>query len=348
MAAFPAMPFYTDAYLADTRHLTTEEHGAYLLLLMCAWRTRDCKLADDDKSLARITGLSPTRWRRMRPVLEQFFDITCEGWHQKKLSAVYKDVAARVTRNRTNGARGGRARQAGVAGDILSSPEGATADVVEPLTSQRQPKKQAAKTKAKTKSGQRPAVKEPGKGNAAAPEKAETADLTVCELSRWRREIEAVCAPDTRIDEALFYHWHAAAVDLMHDVLPTIASVQAREVARTGQPPLRLGYYRDAVLEASCNRQKAVATGSRAGRAAAAKPQSRKRAFDPSSTSDWALLLGDETNRFRGDYLAQNWFVSADHPVFRERSLGPNPRFGKNPHIPESIYARYARPWLWL
>ena len=39
MADFPALPFFTDAYLGDTQHLTLEEHGAYQKLLYIAWRS---------------------------------------------------------------------------------------------------------------------------------------------------------------------------------------------------------------------------------------------------------------------------------------------------------------------
>ncbi len=86
MAEFPAMMLWTDAYLADTTHLRTEEHGAYLLLLMAAWRSKDGALTDDDAFLARVCRCTLDRWRtRMRPIMEPFFTVSGGRWTQKRL-----------------------------------------------------------------------------------------------------------------------------------------------------------------------------------------------------------------------------------------------------------------------
>ena len=50
MAEFPAMQIWTDAYLGDTSHLSTTEHGAYFLLLMAMWRNGG-SLPNDDAML---------------------------------------------------------------------------------------------------------------------------------------------------------------------------------------------------------------------------------------------------------------------------------------------------------
>src|SRR4051812_4692086 len=86
MAEFPALPLFTDAYLGDTTHLTTIEHGAYLLLLMTAWRSRDCRLPNDDRMLARYTKLTPAQWQRVKPIIEPFFVVTDDGWTQRRLT----------------------------------------------------------------------------------------------------------------------------------------------------------------------------------------------------------------------------------------------------------------------
>lgn len=86
MADFPALPLWTDAYLSDTTHLSTEEHGAYLLLLLSAWRSADCSLPDDDRVLSRICRLSERRWmQKVRPAVAGFFTIAEGAWKQKRL-----------------------------------------------------------------------------------------------------------------------------------------------------------------------------------------------------------------------------------------------------------------------
>jgi len=72
--------------LGDTTHLSTVEHGAYLLLLMTAWRTNGCSLPDDDRLLARYARLSGQQWKRMRPVLEDFFVVRGGRWRQPRLT----------------------------------------------------------------------------------------------------------------------------------------------------------------------------------------------------------------------------------------------------------------------
>lgn len=94
MADFPTLPFHTDAYLADTEHLSLEEHGAYLKLLMVAWRSPGCSLPDDDKRIAIILGVSIRRWRDvLRPVIEPFWTIEGGFWRQKKLTKTREHVA---------------------------------------------------------------------------------------------------------------------------------------------------------------------------------------------------------------------------------------------------------------
>lgn len=353
MAAFPAMPLYTDAYLADTRHLTTEEHGAYLLLLMCAWRNAGCELEDDNKSLARITGLTPARWRRLRCRLETFFVIEDGKWRQRKLSAVHDDVAARVARNRVNGARGGRAlaakrmqHKAGPGGKPDAGRHGQAHGKTTDKTTDKLTGKTTSKVDGKSGGGK---VADPTAAKAKSKHEKQQSGVDqlkadAAEGEGWSAAIRGICGEDVVIDASVIHLWRAADVDLARDVLPTVAAIRTREIVRTGKPPARLGYYRDAVLEAAAANTHAVLAGRKARASAPVGPKCR---FDMTDLDHWRRLLGDPGSRFRGDYMAQNWFVPSDHPEFQACALGPNPRFERNPRIPAEIYQDYARHWFW-
>lgn len=88
------MPLWIGAYLADTQHLERHEHGGYLLMLMAYWRLGG-PLPDDDKRLAAITKSSPKEWKQLRPVLEEFFNVTDGKWTHKRVEQELEDSLAR-------------------------------------------------------------------------------------------------------------------------------------------------------------------------------------------------------------------------------------------------------------
>jgi len=107
MAEFPSMPLWTDAYLADTRHLSTKEHGAYLLLLMEAWRRPSCSLPDDEELLARLAGVSLHEWDEIRDNVLSFWthDGRRKEWKQMRLVRERTFVAQKSASQRDNALR---------------------------------------------------------------------------------------------------------------------------------------------------------------------------------------------------------------------------------------------------
>lgn len=112
MSKAPSMPMYWDAYIADTTHLSCEEHGAYLMLLGAMWR-RDGTVPDDDADNARILGLSKAKWRKMKARLADTIPnfIIEDGYiSQKNLRKIWENTQEKIAKNKINGAKGGRAK----------------------------------------------------------------------------------------------------------------------------------------------------------------------------------------------------------------------------------------------
>lgn len=110
MADFPALPLFTDAYIADTQHLTNEEHGVYLRLLMFAWRSPGCVLPDNDKRLAIMVGVTPTVWKRLKPVVMDFWTLENGCWTQKRLKFQRKYVESITEKKRAAGKASAKAK----------------------------------------------------------------------------------------------------------------------------------------------------------------------------------------------------------------------------------------------
>jgi len=95
MAEYPALPLFTDAFIADTVHLNAAQTGAYLMLLMVAWRTKDCTLPDDDVLLARYARMDNRAWLNNKAVILSFWHKNDEGrLFQKRLvdERIYVDA----------------------------------------------------------------------------------------------------------------------------------------------------------------------------------------------------------------------------------------------------------------
>jgi len=116
MAQFPSMSLWTDAYLADTVHLRVAESGAYLHLLMSAWRTEDGYLPNDDKKLQRFAKCTLREWKQVRDVVMEFWTATEDGSHvfQKRLEKERLLSHSRASKaSRAAGARWLKTKQTG-------------------------------------------------------------------------------------------------------------------------------------------------------------------------------------------------------------------------------------------
>jgi uncharacterized protein YdaU (DUF1376 family) len=102
------MPVYIGDYLADTMHLSTEQHGAYLLLLFHLWRRGI--LQDDDAVLAQITGLPIKAWSLCRAVLAEFFEIHDGQWHHRRVERERIKVSAKQQFNANRAKLGASSR----------------------------------------------------------------------------------------------------------------------------------------------------------------------------------------------------------------------------------------------
>lgn len=102
------MPLYIGDYLADTSRLTTEQHGAYLLLLMDYWKSG--KLPDNDQVLAQICKLNPDAWSNAKAMLITYFSIEEGFWVHKRVEKEICDARINQSKKHDRAVKAAEAR----------------------------------------------------------------------------------------------------------------------------------------------------------------------------------------------------------------------------------------------
>ena len=109
MSRTPYMQFYVGDYIQKTLHLTTEQNGAYLLLLFAMWQGDAC-LPNDASKLARIARVSPKRWGAIWSEIERFFTVDDGVIRQDRLTREFQKVLSISAERKTSGSLGGKAK----------------------------------------------------------------------------------------------------------------------------------------------------------------------------------------------------------------------------------------------
>jgi uncharacterized protein YdaU (DUF1376 family) len=100
----PSFQFYPDDFVSDGKveAMTTEEVGAYILLLCKAWREKPAgTIPNDDKILARWTRMSQSRWLDCKPAVLCPFKA-CNGGARYAQARLQKEYAKMLSRRRLN------------------------------------------------------------------------------------------------------------------------------------------------------------------------------------------------------------------------------------------------------
>lgn len=105
-------PFELDSYTDDTAHLTCEEHGAYLQLMLAYYRSEK-PLPARDRSLAATCKLSMDAWMEAKEALAPFFNERDGFWHHDKIDTTIRESNERIANTLKNARAGAEKRWRG-------------------------------------------------------------------------------------------------------------------------------------------------------------------------------------------------------------------------------------------
>jgi uncharacterized protein YdaU (DUF1376 family) len=104
MASLPYMQLYVSDYLADTAHLTAQQHGAYMLLLMNYWQ-KGRPLENTNERLQYVARLTPEEWNDNKAILAEFFIVEGDIWTHARIEDDLAKVREKSTKASTAGKR---------------------------------------------------------------------------------------------------------------------------------------------------------------------------------------------------------------------------------------------------
>jgi uncharacterized protein YdaU (DUF1376 family) len=113
------MPLYIGDYLSDTMHLTCEQSGAYLHLIMHYWRAG--ALPDNDTLLAQVTKLSAKAWKSHRAIIESFFTVEGGQWKHKRIETERSRAQATAERYHERAKKAAEARHKDASSNATSN-----------------------------------------------------------------------------------------------------------------------------------------------------------------------------------------------------------------------------------
>ncbi len=100
------MPFYVSDYVADTMHLSTEEHGIYVLLMIFYWRTQS-PIKNDKNFIKNVCKISS---KKSEKILSQFFNLKDGYWHHKRIEKELAKSLENQEKKSERGTKGAEAR----------------------------------------------------------------------------------------------------------------------------------------------------------------------------------------------------------------------------------------------
>jgi uncharacterized protein YdaU (DUF1376 family) len=127
MSAFPSLPLFTDAWVADTKHLSRLERGTYHDLLVLMWRSPLCRVPSDGVWLSKRLDMTVDEVEKeLRPIIAEFCQLDGKWIVQKRLRREW-DWCSKNSRKRSAAAKSRWAKEKDVSKSITANEPASTA-----------------------------------------------------------------------------------------------------------------------------------------------------------------------------------------------------------------------------